>query len=232
MNQALIHKIKTRGYWRINFRPLAPAKPALTLNSCMHAVERNQVSLRGWNYPHVPSRTDEISRLANAVEAWTDWSTHTEYWRMYNSTQFIHYRSIAEDWRGSSPFEQADDAPEQPTLGLVYHTWTLAEVFEFLARLQKYGLYDEGAEVSISLMNTVGRVLVIDDPKRAGFNYAGRTNAESLLYKTELTVQQMAAPKTRAADAVLFFWDKFGFEPARDQVTIIIDQLYRGRYQH
>lgn len=228
MNQALIDKIKTRGYWRINFRPLAPAKPALTLNDCLRAVERNQVSLRGWNYPHVPSRTDDIGRLANAVEAWTDWSTHNEYWRMYSSTQFIHYRSIAEDWRGSSPFEQSGDAPEQQVLGVVYHTWTLAEVFEFLARLTKDGLYQEGVEVSISLMNTAGRVLRIDDPDRE-FTYERITNAESLLYESELTVRQIAAPKARAGDAVLFFWDKFGFEPARDQVTTVIEQLYRGR---
>ena len=64
-------------------------------------------------------------------EAWNDWSTHIEFWRMYTSTQFIHYRAIPEDWRAEDLFGQSNSTPKDRILGVKMHSWQLAEVFEF-----------------------------------------------------------------------------------------------------
>lgn len=225
MKDGLLEKIKSRGYWRINFRPLSEPDRVLSINQCKSVVERNRVSLRGWDYPHIP-RIEETALLESSFEAWNDWSTHIEFWRMYTSTQFIHYRAVPEDWRAEDPFSQSGSSQDERILGVTMHSWHLTEVFEFLSRLTKDGLYGGGVQVSLSLMNTANRTLTVDDHKRAPFSYDRATGAKELTYTTDLQPADLTEPKQRAADAILYFWDKFGFEPAREQVLQVIEELY------
>jgi hypothetical protein len=54
-------------------------------------------------------------------------------------------------------------------LGTSRAVWQITEVFEFLARMGRYGFYPSGAIVSICLKNTQGRNLWVDDPQRMPF---------------------------------------------------------------
>jgi hypothetical protein len=123
----------------------------LSLEQCLQAVQVAEVSLRGWNYPHFPRREGEdtgFERKGTFVEAWIDWMSHREFWRMYTGSQFLHYRAVNEDWREREHWG-GDDRAEVgreagPVLGIINNLWQIAEVFEFLTHLhQKVGLYSQ-----------------------------------------------------------------------------------------
>ena len=84
-------------------------------------------------------------------------------------------------------------------------------------------------------MNTANRALTVDDQMRAPFAYDRETGAKELSFSKDLKPAEMAEPKQRAADAILYFWDKFGFEPAREQVLQVVEELYHvlleGRFE-
>src|SRR5712692_8662151 len=83
-------------HWRVNFRPDKYETERLQLSECFEVVERSIVRLRGWSYPRV-SRSQERRQVgANWVASWSDFSGHIEYWRFYQSTQFLHLFAIRE----------------------------------------------------------------------------------------------------------------------------------------
>ena len=86
MKDGLIEKIKSRGYWRVNFQPITAVVRLDSIQKCKEIIEKNNVNLRGWDFPHIPSRNDETTGFApagNYYEGWTDWSNYKEFWRMY-----------------------------------------------------------------------------------------------------------------------------------------------------
>lgn len=226
----------------MNFRPVAVQDlDLLDLNGCVSSVRTADVSLRGWNYPHVPSRNDDRSGVINVgsyVEAWTDWMSHRELWRMYTSTQFLHYRAVNEDWldreRGGIPADiTAAQRRHGATLGIISCLWHLAEVFEFVARLhQTAALYRSGAAVVIELHQ--GNQL-LGQPRTLRADERGRvplssdyTNYASLLsYQVALNPVSIDDAKAHALDAAQHFLGKFGWTPKRDLLATDLDRLYQ-----
>ena len=101
MIKNLIEKIKSRGYWRINFQPLVDQRKFKTLVECKNIVEFNSVQTRGWDFPCVPRKKEDYMDLIpceNYYLGWIDWAHHIEFWHMYQSGQFLLYRSLCEDW--------------------------------------------------------------------------------------------------------------------------------------
>src|SRR5690349_1351560 len=101
MKDGLIEKIQSKAYWRINFRPLVLPETMLSLPQCNDLVDKCHVELRGWDYPHMSRRRDVDSDYGPAgkyYEHWIDWDQHIEFWRMFRSSQYLHYRALWEDW--------------------------------------------------------------------------------------------------------------------------------------
>ena len=95
------------------------------------------LNLRGWDYPHIPGRQDDDSRIYRGVdyiEAYIDWWEHKEVWRYYQSAQFIHYMGIHEDWYEDN--EWADNSLKKikpcSILNTITTTYTVTEIFEFI----------------------------------------------------------------------------------------------------
>jgi hypothetical protein len=206
----------------------------LTLDNCLNVVQAASVSLRGWDYPHIASQARDdsgIERFENFIQSWTDWFDHREFWRMYTSSQFLHYRAIHEDWQergfgGGGPRARGLD-PNARLLGVMGTVWFLTEVCEFLSRLVLQGqLYQPGAAVSIKLENSEGRTLWIEDQMRMPFIYDRATNAASITFARNLAPAELADPKQVAAEAIRYFFDRFGWRPSEEQLTGDINQLY------
>jgi hypothetical protein len=237
MNDQFPDEIKSRGYWRINFRPLALPSPELTLVQAQEVVERSTVSLRGWDYPHIPRRTGDdtgIDHLENCVQNWVDWQDHREFWRMYTSSQFLHYRAIHEDWRERSRWAERPPTRwgrvlEGPVLAVLGNIWVIAEIFEFLARLVRSGLYADGVEVTVQLMNTRGRLLYIEETARTPFSYDRSTQAESITYQVTMSAMDTQDPKVQTATAVNYIFDRFHWIPNAEQLAKDIEELYQLR---
>lgn len=218
MKKDLINKIKLRGYWRINFQPLTDFQKFKTLAECKDIVEKNSVELRGWDYPHFPRRMDENDGLApgnDYYEAWVDWWNHKEFWRMYQSGQFIHYLALREDWFEEDEWRNnlTEEIKPGTSLGIIGSTvYQMTEIYEFLSRLVNAGIYDEGVSVSISLNNTRGRELWIEDKMRAPLFNRYKTVAEKIEFVKEYSKDQIiTSPKDLGLDAAIYIFERFGW---------------------
>jgi len=228
MKDGLIERIKTRGYWRVNLRPRALAEP-LTLDQCRQLVEQSNVSLRGWDYPHISKRNDDDGRFefcGDFVESWTDWGHHPEFWRFYRSSQFLHYRAISEDWIEDDQRRR----PAGPYISVTGAIYSITEMIEFLFRLYRNGAYKAGAEVLISAENTAKRELWIADPMRMPFSYPRTTGAQRIVLARNLGPDDLNRSSTElSVSLTLEFFDNFGWQPSPDQIAADREKLLSRR---
>jgi hypothetical protein len=191
----------------------------LNLPQCKDVVENNSVEFRGWDYPHVPRRSSDDTDLApgnNYYEGWNDWGVHKEIWRMYQSGQFINYRAAEEDWYkedawySDSKLQNIEPGTILSVIGTVY---LITEIFEFLSRLVKTGIYKKGFTVDIRLIKTAGRRLVILDPMRAPLFDEYKTIIEeipfSAKYSSELMIQNA---REEALKVIIHIFQRFRWE--------------------
>ncbi|MGA2332604.1 MAG: hypothetical protein ABSG75_12670 [Syntrophales bacterium] len=219
MTEETLNKIKSRGYWRINFRPLVIGQK-LELPQCKNVVERNAVNFRGWDYPHFPQRRGDDTDLVAGneyYEGWIDWGAHKEIWRMYQSGQFIHYKAVEEDWfkedgwYGGTQFQKIEPGTILAILNTVY---LITEIFEFLSRIAKTGLfYKEGVMLDIGLIRTAKRQLVMMDPMRGHLfdKYVARIDAIpfSHQYSSDEIIQNA---REEALKAIVHIFQRFGWD--------------------
>lgn len=228
--EGLIDEIRSRGYWRINFRPATPEDRIEGVTAARNIALRSAVSLRGWDFPHMPPRVgdgDYVQNLADCFQAGTAWGDKRELWRIYVSSQFLFLRGVRTDWakEGAAIFGGTTSHPDN-VLGVVDNVWTIAEAFEFLSRLNRAGLYGHGAEVSIQLRNTAGRMLYVDESRRASFFPPRRTDAPNIEYHGQFTQSEIAEPKPLTVKAAQFVFDKFGWEAPSDMLNEMTNELY------
>jgi hypothetical protein len=219
MKEDLINKIKSHGYWRINFQPVVAIQKLKALADCRNIVEKNSVSLRGWNYPHFPQRQSNDTGIEtgnNFYQGWTDWECYKEFWRMYQSGQFLHYLALREDWWQSERgiLCNRKDITPGTILGVIMTTYQITEIYEFLSRLARNGIYDEGVIVNISLNNTLNRKLWIDDPRRMEFSYdrVVGTDRIELPIKRYRRDEIIVQSKTLAFEAIIYIFERFSWD--------------------
>jgi hypothetical protein len=84
-------------HWRVNIRPERyEAGAIVSLGECFSVVERAAVRLRGWPYPAVSRNSEERDQGTNWVASWCSFRGHSEYWRFYQSKQFLHLFAVRE----------------------------------------------------------------------------------------------------------------------------------------
>lgn len=218
MDQKILDKIKSRGFWRINFRPVGYSQQ-LSLAECEEIIKKNSIQLRGWDYPHVPQRSGDdtdILRHTDYVEGWVDWSYFKEFWRMYKSSQFLHYLGFRIDWldEETSIFTKREKIPAPKSeFGVVEATYQLTEIFEFLSRLIQSGLYTDGVEVIISLHNLSKRKLTVDNTRRVPFMFERLTGAQEYKYSNNFSKDDILTdPKEPARTILLEIFELFGWD--------------------
>ena len=147
---------------------------------------------------------------------------------MYKSGQFIHFLSLKEDW-----FEEADGPSETikairpgSILDIGETVNTLTEIYEFLSRLAKHGIYKDGIGVEVGLYNVrnVSRELKILNPRRLPLvsDYVTETQKISFLKQySEKEVLQHS--KGLAMDTILEIFSRFNWDDPPLE-TIIGDQ--------
>lgn len=229
MKQDLQDRIRSMGHWRLNIRPLSPLTEKLTLTRSSQVVERSSVSLRGWDYPHISKNNNEHGGYGNVgdyVENWCDWSHHVEFWRMYRSAQFIHYKVLTEEMRSEGP-----GRPSGPVLSVLGAVYTVTEMVEFLSRLRQHGLYEFGAFLSITLGNTSNRQLWISETNRMPFIDEKKTTSSSIVIERHFKPDQfLEKPVAHALDMLLELFDNFGWTPDPSQILNDQEKFYRREW--
>lgn len=226
MNEELLKNIQDAGHWRINLRPLSVLAEELSMAKCRDAVSESNVELRGWDYPHVLLRNDASSGCSNGdgfFEAWTSWNTHVEFWRMYRSGQFLHYRAMWED------LEEFEGMPQRPFLSIEGAIFLFTEIAEFASRLaNRLGLTD-GLSLSVEARHTKGRRLWVG-PGRMSFFEPKTTTAEQIEIRTTVPADGSRSAQQVSMEMCKVFFDRFGWNPSDDQIQRDQTRLYKRQF--
>lgn len=229
MIDKLLEEIKSRGYWRINFRPITYTQRIPNLATCHELVAKNSVEKRGWDYPHVPQKQDTdtgIARRQNHVEGWVDWSGYKEIWRMYESGQFIHYKAMKDDWRQLDERTTWNRRPSGDWISPIDLNWHISEVFEFLSRLRN-DIYADGVQISIEMYKTSGRELWMNDPSRVPFSRPKICAAEEIKYSKSLSPLEIQNQRVESVKAIQMIYDRFNWNPTDEMVEGLQNELYQ-----
>lgn len=230
MNDDFINTIKSRGYWRINFQPTG--KPAnLSLKECEELVDKNSVRLRGWYYPfygHGSADNHGISNYNNYVGGWIDAGEFKEFWRIYQSGQFLHYSAVQEDWLTpdtNTIRHNPDEVEPGKYLNFVGSlTMYFTEIIEFLTRLHRSGLYPDGVSVKISLHNTKGRELTSFE----GFRHLStvkKTQEDPVVFQRSYSPDELSkSARDLAIEPIQRFFELFNFADVSVEQVIKKDQ--------
>jgi hypothetical protein len=231
--------IKTLPHWRVTLRP-DRHEPELvpTLGELWAIVGRTKLSLRGWDYPHIDFAENQ-EQGSNWVASWSDFQGHKEYWRFYQSGQFVHLFTVREvtepGWqdklRNSARVFIGPQAREgSPTfISIGSFLWTVTEIFEFAARLAEVGVYREMVNVSIRLEGIANFALTETD--RHIHNLY--RNTIDVLEKTwEIgSTDLLAKSSEHALSATVWFFERFGWlRPPLDSLRDEQEKLLKGLF--
>jgi hypothetical protein len=209
-------------HWRVNFRP-ADYDPLniASLGEAWELVKRTKVSLRGWVYPHI-SR-DQRANGRNWVSSWSDFMGHIEYWRLYQSAQFLHLfvvrEATEESWRRkllarASNSLSTGGGPIEGALDILNFVYTVSEVVEFAARLAESGAYKGSIHSSIELHDVQDFALVAPD-NRAPLIGTYKSSMPDIESHWDLEVRSLLGDRSgMVLKIILWFFERFGwFDP-------------------
>jgi hypothetical protein len=214
--------IREGAHWEVLIRPSVHKKQRIpTLKECWKLVETNAVRFRGWDYPYVNSRLERRLNGPDWIASWTDFSSQKEYWRLYQSGQFIHYFSVMESLEGMRDeirrtakshlsFNNFDVDAIPGFIHLRNFLYTITEIFEFAARLTQAAGFDSPVRIQITLHNVEGFVLTTDWG-RAWFNVY-RSGLNDLEYVvTTPPALLISGVEDESLKAALWFFERFGW---------------------
>lgn len=162
-NLPLLEKIKSRAYWRVEIRPTVYEATRLQDMQAMEkAINVASVSLRGRPYPAF--RVDDLQKTYKGtwLEGQLDRDYFKEFWRLYQSAQWIHYLIALTAWMPKAKLFR--DRWPQPAdrAGFIHITDTLCtitEILRFAVGLAEQHLLDPDLYMSIQFCNTKGYAL-------------------------------------------------------------------------
>ncbi len=150
----LLDKIHSTGYWRVNIRPIIFNEEVIPNLTIAHEIiEQSGVLLRGWDYPHFTNA--DIINGDDFIESSVDFEGHKEYWRLYQSGQFIHHFACREDYEVDpndlSRLSVPAPSPSGKYLSILSTLYTITEIFEFASRLAVKDILSSNLSISIKL---------------------------------------------------------------------------------
>lgn len=206
----------TEPYWYLNVMPAIYQEERLETSRRVQEVRlQSEVSLRGWNFPHVDREHNHP--FANGVESITHWGRYHEANRFYKSGLF--------SWRGRL-FEEYTDQ-YKGALSYVSSIYTLVEFFLFASR---YAPQVANAGDFIIQLGAVGlreQRLIIDNN---GFRDSYQTASDSFEHQYRAPVEHLRASyRDLAADAARRLFDLYGLDISTETIGQWQNRLIEGR---
>lgn len=224
MKDGLLENIRSAGHWRINIRPSRPLAEKLSIAQCRTLVHGSSVELRGWDFPHIHRGRDEFGGSENGdgfYAEWTDWYVYHEFWRMYQSGQFLSYKAMWEDR------EEFDGAPAKPFLSIEGAIYLFTEIVEFASRLSQAASFQGGVSISITGNVLRDRRLWVGQNRMPFFD-PKVTKAETIEVSDVLQNDLAATPAVDVSlKLIKEFVDRFGWTPTDDQIRRDQERLLR-----
>jgi hypothetical protein len=225
----LIEKIKKNGYWKVIIRPIIFDENKISnLEECKKIIESSVVSLRGWNYPHIDKGGIKISGN-DSIESYCDstWLGYFEYWRFYQSGQFVHYFSMREDYRIDEKeiqrIQRQSATKSTKLLDIISTLYSVTEIFEFAQRLASKDILGNTIEISIELGGVENRELFFWDSfsRWLNNNYICTFRDENILVKRALSKEELITKSSETAlSTCMEIFKKFNWSDAPEQVFV------------
>jgi hypothetical protein len=225
------------GHYRVLITPKEYERERIaSLGDLWKCIEETRVRLRGWDYPHLGPRSDERGQGQNYVESWCSWTRHLEYWRFFQSGQFVHLFSFRENddafaqkIAGNLHWLNRDLRFASGYLSITSTIWTMSELYEFAARLASRGVLELGGHVTIEMKQIRNRVLGFSESDRE-VHELYRATTDDLSYAREHTRGELlSAAKENAVECSGWFFERFGATFPRSALEDIQDGLYKLR---
>jgi hypothetical protein len=215
----LTNEIEKRAYWKITIRTDRYIVDRLPFISLRDIISNSQVSLRGWNFPHLEYNPTSDFKY----ETW--WGQGVEYgeihevWRFFRSGQFQYIGGLVEDWINFG--ESADGQPGKfPLWATIFR---MLEIYIFASRLASTDAGGPNMFVHIEIDNINGRQLYQDNPRKTGITtYHGPV---SFHYPVDLETfidrdRLLTDPEALAAEATSELLQTFEFNVPPEGVKI------------
>ncbi len=208
-------------HWRVNLRP-EYYEPELipSLSKCFSLIEQNRVKLRGWSYP---CENYDSVQGSNWIASWTDFLGRNEYWRFYQSAQFVHLFSIIEVTKPHYRADLENHSREllsykniKPSsvpgfISITNFIHTITEIFEFAARLCTNGIYSGSINITISLEEIEGFILTTE-PEYRELRCLYKANENIINNSFSVASDALVANSLeQALKAIVWFVERFGW---------------------
>ena len=211
----VLEKIQSRGYWKVVIRPGVFCERRVASRSDLLTILRNTaVELKGWNFPHVDSFI-EIGEGPDWVGQEVDLGDIVEFWRFYQSGQFVHYFGMLEDWRnGRSRPLSASGEGHRIGLGVKDILLRFTEIFELAARFVFTAAGDQEMRLHIAANNLQQHFLELREFNSGKASWIPEAKTDSMDYARCFSMSELAAqPKELALAPALEFFRCFQWNP-------------------
>jgi hypothetical protein len=224
----IVPKLKSRGYWDVTMRPVAFAPSRIPSPTALSGIlQRCNVSLRGWDFPHFDERHKRI--VNDHLEHEFQWEHYIEVLRFFQSGLFVHLSGLPEDWRDESSFWPAPQGwTPCSELGIENAVFRATEVFDFAARLSETEAGDEYMHIEIRLTGLQGRKLSVG-PNRMPFVWPKVAQAQSheIFSGARSRAELIANRRDWALQAAKSLFQQFDWDPPIAQLREVQQQIGR-----
>jgi len=225
-HEELLEQIKSRGYWRVEIHSTDYQGKRLSSRAEMqNLLSGATVSLRGWPYPYF--RAEETTYNGKWLEGQVNWSYYREYWRLYESGQWLHYLGLPGAWiTREKLFEGLLPLPPQQAGYLHVRNnilYTLTEIFRFAVGLAQGGVLDPDAFLSIQLHNTHNYMLFESFNRFFTYSYVNQSD-RPIEQQQSLPVYELSAVADQMAlEMAIKIYSVFGWVPAEAAVRSLVE---------
>lgn len=234
----VVSNIRESAHWRVVLHPRQFKEDRIgRLSELWKIVEETQVRFRGWYYPHVSHRGEERVRGIDYVGYCRPSLRYSEYWRFYQSGQFIHLFTFREDdpgyadtlrrcLQGEVPLTPQQLASIHGFVDIISAVYTFTEIFELAGRLAQREILHPDCQITIGMHNIQGHALSFSTFNRALYDlHIAQTNSLEKAWTLD-SQELIARVRDLAVEASLWFFERFGMEIIEQVIVDMQDSLF------
>jgi hypothetical protein len=203
-------------HWRVIIKPQVFRRDRIaSLKDCWHTVERCRVPWSGWDYPYI--HKENRAEGPDWIASWCESSWRDEYWKFFQSGQFIHLFSFKEDKEAEcerlARFQIRFPNGFTPAGFIDVGTTVrrLTEITEFAARLSQKALFAEGSSISIQMNRVRDRVLFDWNRKRTFFPFSA-AREDNISWEQAVPITDLVARTSGLAiDVAVWVFERFNY---------------------